>query len=47
LLSDLPQVPAGVDPAGVAEPVQTKPAPVTDYSQPMPNMDLAYNQAGF
>jgi len=24
-----------------------KPASVTDYSQPMPNMDLAYDQAGF
>jgi hypothetical protein len=42
----------GMNPMAMAQMLRkkdpTKPAPVTDYSQPMPNyMDAAYQQAGY
>jgi hypothetical protein len=43
---------SGINPAMMAQMLRkndpNKPAPVTDYSQPMPNyMDAAYQQAGY
>lgn len=43
---------SGMNPMAMAQMLRkkdpTKPAPVTDYSQPMPNyMDSAYQQAGY